>query len=372
MWRQGMSNSTSDRIRVILYWIVGAALSVVVMWRVCDVFCTTPFRLKLWREGLQRNTYPMGFRYQYRREGWGTSYYGKYGINGIRDVTSAADEKLIIWGDSYVEAFQVSDEDKLAQRLTAMLRQASHKDIVAVGIGNSGQMVADYYFQIPQYENVITDVSCHFILIVNADDILPDRSSALHAEFLSEPVLRFVPERQKPRKLTFEDSMELSTKVNRIFYTRMRQSVLGLWSGLRFGVGPVSEASGRGDPPGPDTGDLPEIFSFLLRSLKARTSHPITFVYCPYLPYINQGTVVCSDEQASTLEVFRETCARLGVGFIDMAPRFVDFYENTGRLPRGFHSSRPGGGHFNEDGHQLIAEAIFSYLTETEVAFLSD
>ena len=46
------------------------------------------------------------------------------------------------------------------------------------------------------------------------------------------------------------------------------------------------------------------------------------------------------------------------MGFIDLTPRFLAFHEETGQFPCGFANSQVSKGHWNADGHRLVAEAI--------------
>ena len=48
----------------------------------------------------------------FTEEGWGTTRYGPYGIPGNAGMPEEAD-KVMFWGDSFVEAHQVPDRDKM-------------------------------------------------------------------------------------------------------------------------------------------------------------------------------------------------------------------------------------------------------------------
>lgn len=51
-----------------------------------------------------------------------------------------------------------------------------------------------------------------------------------------------------------------------------------------------------------------------------------------------------------------------GITFLDLMPKFREYHRNTGTYLHGFGSSP--GGHWNENGHRLAAEKIFEFLLE--------
>ena len=111
-----------------------------------------------------------------RSEGWSTTSVGKYNINAVPDITKIKGPKIALWGDSYVEAWQVNDNEKMPQVITSLLNQ-QEIDLFCFGIGASGDSVADYYFDMPEYEQLAQTTAAHFIIITNFTDILPDQKS---------------------------------------------------------------------------------------------------------------------------------------------------------------------------------------------------
>ena len=57
----------------------------------------------------------------YKSEGFGTTYIGSSGVNAIVDIAKESRKKIAIWGDSYIQAYQVNDSDKIPQVVTAKL-----------------------------------------------------------------------------------------------------------------------------------------------------------------------------------------------------------------------------------------------------------
>ena len=115
---------------------------------------------------------------KFRSEGWATTYVGQHGVNAISDISKDGRIKICVWGDSYIEAFQVNDEEKLPQVLTSFLSENNYPNLMAFGVGMSGYSVADYYFNIPRYERVVPSIAMHLIILTDFDDTLPKRVHA--------------------------------------------------------------------------------------------------------------------------------------------------------------------------------------------------
>ena len=340
-------------------WILGALISVGLVWIISYFFVDTLNLRAAWEPAIHRWTYAAGTIHRHRSEGWGTSHIGKYDINGIPDITSLRVPVVVIWGDSHVEAWQVDDSAKAAQALTALF-DAREEAIVGVGIGRSGESVADYYFKIPQYEEICPKIAVHFVLLTDFDDVMPDHQKAFHAVFESRPTLRLVDDSSRPH---FMRAVGILRACNMDFAWYLLTSLKDVK--LRFALGPnrVSETNVVSDK-----GCEPKAaWSFLLSRIRKQTTAPIVFVYCPHIPVIRDGTVIYDDPDATLVRLFEQECLRNGVGFLDMTDRFRKYYRKTGRFPRGFANSRPSEGHFNEAGQYLIAEAIFAFVSERKL-----
>lgn len=105
-------------------------------------------------------------------------------------------------------------------------------------------------------------------------------------------------------------------------------------------------------------------WEFAIDSLLERTDTPVLFVYSPATPVLNKGRLHLKNPEADLAEEFGLLCQDRGIGFINMEDRFLDFHNKTGRFFKGFAKSRPWAGHYNADGHRLVAEAIHRWIKE--------
>jgi hypothetical protein len=103
---------------------------------------------------------------------------------------------------------------------------------------------------------------------------------------------------------------------------------------------------------------LRDAFSYL----KECYSGTIVFVYHPLTELQSDGSM--SLNRSKTIDVFSEICRESGIDFIDVGEEFVSYYNQYSKLPYGFLNTTLGGGHLNETGHRIIADAILDYLKE--------
>lgn len=101
------------RTKIIYTWCSGMGIAVGVLWIVTSI-CMDSRPEQIFDSSLGRVIFKPGSARQCRKEGWATTRYGRFGFPGIPDVTKLIGPKIMIWGDSHVEAQEVADADKMA------------------------------------------------------------------------------------------------------------------------------------------------------------------------------------------------------------------------------------------------------------------
>lgn len=300
--------------------------------------------------------YPEGSQLLWRSEGNGKSRFGAWGVSAVPDIRTVKKPKIILWGDSYVQASQVDDDKKMAQQLTRLLAQHGETNSLAVGVGVAGQSVADYLLKIPVYEKQMPPVAAHVVVIGQIEDLFPDQSSAHFAKFVSTPELHIIPARlRSPSRLkwlTYEWGSR--TYANGVLSV-VRNCADGL--DLQFKMGPIAPKTVHSDA-APSPGDMAAWFDFYVREFKSATDKPLILVYLPTLPRMEGNSWVFNDADDEAARSMERIFTQHGWTVIDMKERFEREFRQTGCLPRGFANTRPGSGHLNETGHRLIAEAL--------------
>jgi hypothetical protein len=338
-------------IRIVGIWIVGFILAFLFVNALSHQLKNSVF-IQRWIEelGYYRGT----GTYYHRSAGFARTDYGKFGISGIPDIQAIPGRKIVLFGDSYTEAHQVDDDEKVAQLLTGLF----DGKVTAVGFGYSNQNVVDYVYQIPRVEQLITGIEYYIIIIPSVFDLLPkEPSDFTYAQYLDEPSLRFLPSKKNP---------VLLASMRRFLRKYRLSSVWHILLNLKSSLDELKTKFTVSAPPQkPNTStNLTESYRFILRRLQDATDVPVMIAYIPEIPFLLQGGTIYEDKLAEEALILREVCEEIGYGFINLAPIFVEFNKRTRRFPRGFPNSNPFEGHLNREGHKLLADEIYRHLSE--------
>ncbi|MEJ2646883.1 MAG: hypothetical protein P8016_00585 [Sedimentisphaerales bacterium] len=344
-------------------WTFGCLFSFAFIWIISAIFCNSsePYS---YNEDTKSWVITPGSKIIWKTEGYGRSYFGKFGLGFIPDISEERRKVVMLWGDSFVEAFQVDDKYKMTQQLTKLLAK-DDQNLICASRAMGGDNIADYILNIPQYEKIIPSISRHIIVINGSADILPDQSNDTRGIFSAKNGYKLI------RSDTHFHSASVKSLINKYrlyFLLPILQSVTRDIS-LRFTPGHVYKKHFyTNDNQSNKQKELQsnEAWEFLTKAIKESTNKNVTIVYVPHVPRIENHRIAYNDPDWSVVGEFAEYCHSAGIDFINMHDIFVSNYMATGKFPKGFTNSLPGEGHLNIDGHRLIAEAIFKYLKEKE------
>lgn len=341
--------------------IAGIFLAFALLWLAGIWFCDSPFILIPHPE-LNSMGYPEGSRMLWRSEGNGESRFGVWGVPAISDIHKHPEPKIILWGDSYVQASQVDDDKKMAQQVTRLLTEKGRMNLLAVGAGVAGQSVADYLLKIPVYEKQMPPVAAHVVVIGQIEDLFSDNPSARFSRLVSKPDLHIVsaglrcPSHLK--YLVYQWGIRL--KANGVLsVARTRSDGIR----LRFSMGPVIKKNDKAEQTAASATDMGKWFRFYAAEFRRATDKPLILVYLPTVPRLDGNGWSFVDENEETSVQMERLFTANGWVVINMGDRFVREFQSTGRLPRGFSNSQPGTGHLNETGHRLVAETLAEHLS---------
>ena len=345
------------RYHFVLYVILSFAASIVFIWAVSYYCSDSPVNYQydaLLRKYVQQSNSLV----KYRSEGRGSTFIGKYGVNHFSDISKYPQQKICIWGNSYIEAFQVNDEEKIPQVLTTIFSEHNYSNLIAFSAGIAGQSVANQYFDIPQYEQAIPSIIAHVIIIASFDDILPKTrivGDPRAAMFLAQPY-RLEPTHWQPTNQNIK-----------YFYNRygiyFLQKPLRDINHIKISFSPhIKEKPPQQHLPVIAAETYREAWTYLLTKLRAQTSVPVVLVYCPQVPFIKDGKVNLKDPNGNFIKDFAGIAKLHNIQFIDVSDSFAESYLKNNSFPRGFSNSRPGSGHFNAMGHNIVAHTIFDFI----------
>lgn len=309
--------------------------------------------------GLQ--VYPEGSPIQYRTEGWATSYSDAHGMNHGGGKALASGHPVVIWGDSHVQALQVADNIKMNSVLTALCAE-SGRDCAGVGIGWFADAIADYYFKIKRYGELIDNTATHVILLGQILDIVPDTQEPCRDGFLKTGEGYTFHQEQCPPKKRYRKVASLLYDLH-LAWASSTLSLLRSASLEILAPIPTPFSQQAEQPPPPPI----EAWEFMLNAFTELTGSRLMFVYVPEIPRMTSQGLSLDDPNRNMVNAFQALCAARGIPFINMQKPFADLYMEEHRFPRGFSDTLPWKGHLNEAGHRLIAQALFQHLMERQL-----
>lgn len=369
------SKNMQIRIR---YWLFGGVAAMAFLWLVNFLFVDSivPWA---WDPVVHDYTIPPG-TYRMRSEGNGTTHIQDHGIIGnISEKTN----KIVIWGDSYVEALQVSDKHKMSAQLSGLLSSHGNEAWESVAVARSGRMVADYYFNIPNYEKILSNIRYHVIVVASVKDFLPDEGPSGYNRFISEPELAFVPAQPPQETEQKKRFLEIKTFLNhwqlQFIWNLYRDFFIddkghkAIVKELRFTLGETTKKQKATNiQTTPNEKQTEDVFAFAVGKLKEATEKPIIIVYCPLVPRISNGAIDYTDPNQAQADILEKACRAKGIKFVNMNRAFEGFFRKSNRFPRGFANTSPGDGHFNDAGHRLVANSIYDLIKAEDYAFYSN
>ncbi len=354
-------------INKIKHWIACFFCSILLAWLITFYFLDSivPW---VWDDQVRSYVNPPG-TYVWKSEGWGATTVGHHGVIGKYRLDV---KQLVFWGDSFVEALHVDDRDKMFSQFNLQWSKLDQPSLNSISVGRSGKAVADYYFNIPEYERLYPNVAVHVIVIGNFNDLLPNQDSGHDCQFVSDPTMRFVPvepPKQKVSKLTTRIKLllnRLNLQVAWVLYRDLfidYKSHSAVLKNLRFNLGPVEkEIESDASESKLGKNNYKEIARFHAAHFNKVTDKPVIFVYCPTVPVINDGDIQFVENRFRFVKEMALDFEDNGIGFVDLSLPFIQHFHKTKRLPRGFTNTIPGKGHLNKDGHYLVAKALVEYM----------
>lgn len=97
----------------------------------------------------------------------------------------------------------------------------------------------------------------------------------------------------------------------------------------------------------------------VLKKVSSMYDGEIIILYHPSL-FIKKGGIVLQKD--ATFNSFVKVCKKNNIKVINMGPKFEEEYKKYHKIPVGFANSSMGVGHFNKDGHKMVAEELYKYV----------
>lgn len=263
---------------------------------------------------------------------------------------------VVVLGDSFTEAAQVSDNEKYVSVAENILNEHG-VNIDLRNLGYSGRSLPDYVYIAPfikrTYSPAIVVVQLNLVDFVESFDKTKENYfvrnemsvELMHNETFSSNQLIL---RNIIRTTSLGSLVRYKFKsINLVPEQQLRLIAAGM---------PKSEASIS------ETKDFnPNDVEMLINALKdAYSDVELVILVIPGVPIIHDNAPLLDDERENSLV---EILNRLS-GLHMLYPRngFIELYTVHKKFPRGFINTLPGVGHLNSDGHFVIGVALADYL----------
>jgi lysophospholipase L1-like esterase len=290
------------------------------------------------------------------KEGYGRTLLNELGLRSpslTDEPLQENDHNVLVLGDSYTQAMQVSDEVAFPQHLNDLLGENAR----VINAGREGASPADY-IALEEYNKTIFQPDV-VIVQLNEADFTRDLLSKGQTFFYEET----------PQGYTLHENKSVVSS------NELAQRFANLQSILNFSVIRVAlervEALRTGKSPTTNKVQTTtqqidgELERFVVQELKKAYQNPI-LLYIPEMDYFSPDYA-----QPHATEQYLAKAARdLGVTFISLRSDFAALYRNRYRTAHGFSNTQPGMGHINPLGHEVAAERLAEVL-EPQIAKLS-
>ncbi len=341
-------------MKKIYLWFFKAIVSVVVSFCIISVFCffycNYPIRLSSQTNSTdyywQKND--LSIR---GTEGFA---YSKVDENGFVNTfaNNIAEIDILLMGSSHTEGFNVCEKQNYAYLLNELFKNSGY-DMCAYNIGISGHTTARCFNNL---ENAIKEFKPNDYVVVEATDLeipLSDLKSLDSGTF---------------EVLTSYDSGVIYTLQKSDFlrqvYSQMsnalKQNNTNADTDVKSELGEAANA----------IDDELEEYSLLLEKTIKKVSEiskkydcQLIINYIPGLDFDYEGNVLDLQMDVKD-ELFVSLCEKYDIKLVNMYSSFVDVYNDTYHLPRGFSNTSVGEGHTNKYGHSAIANEIYRCITE--------
>lgn len=284
-------------------------------------------------------------------EGGAVSHYGRLGLNPIvyseRNKTKPF---FLLHGDSYIEALQVSDEDKPDAVLTSELSERA----VCYGTGRSGYGFPSMLGRAMEYERVLGRPVAHIFFCASGirNDVFEDGGGEIEK----------IGSGYKKKIVGMSSAHTLYSKiVNRLhinFLVEAHKAIADVLSEYRK---PKMSAQSKTEA----KDDLERELEFIFKAMNSQLKAPAVIVYCPVVPRISHGCVVRENVESDDAAVLIRCAEGNGLKFVDLTGVLLDLYDEKRIVARGFPNlGGPGNGHLNVEGIKTVFQYVAKYLKE--------
>jgi len=267
-------------------------------------------------------------------EGYARFTTDDFGFNNDALPSSLPKHRLLVLGDSFVEATHVMRENNFVSLLNR------RGDTLAYNAGFAGADPRAFPVLARRFQQILAPDL--IVLCVNEDDLSALRSVNL-------------PHYQEPTGLKkllqplFANSA-LATHLN----WKYKTEIVEWWNGLGQEADLEIDEAG----PGPVLPSHLVNWSMVLKQVEQVNAHVLVF-FLPSLAYRSEGAVILPSPASDAMIGVAE---RLHIPVLQANEAFLRDYGESELPAFGFSNTKPGKGHLNDRGHRIVAEILTAYV----------
>jgi hypothetical protein len=295
-----------------------------------------------------KNENSAGVEIRNYREGLSQSHFALDDRRMTANPQIAGAPSVLIVGDSHVEAFQVWDRETMGSVLERRLR-AEGKQWNVVQYGWGGADGPDYVFAAPLLEKKFPSKT--IFLVMNAGDF---DSATTPTARLFERDGKVVAKAAGPNSV-----MGRTPSYGGFWARKMKESGLLYAAALRFNMEILPKLTEhRASAKESDSTKVSSenALDVIARGLKEAYGDKLRILYTP-----EQCYAVRAPPEPRESALLAE-CKNLGMDCRSLRDRMEHELFSNHALARGFSDTEPGIGHFNAQGHALVAAELYDWL----------
>ena len=278
-------------------------------------------------------------------EGYSHITFNRIGFNDD-DPDDAIERKVFVVGDSYTEAFQL---DKKLGYTSLLENKLTETDVIKLARDSFWPLhypiVSNRFYDDFTPELTILQLGSHTLSDLTAENI----SIAFHDNGDIEDYRVSVSQNDR-RKESFRVVINNSATAYYLMRKYKNQIVTSLSRLKNIFSGKSEKKKGSKKKKRIGEQEYTKRLEYILRQIKGR----VLVLYIPSPRVLHD-----SDTQNDRVRnVVKMASQNTGLDLLDMTDDFKSSYSLTGQFLNGFANSKPGEGHLNERGHQLVAEKL--------------
>ncbi|MGC1307192.1 MAG: SGNH/GDSL hydrolase family protein [Phormidesmis sp.] len=312
------------------------------------------------------------------REGFSRLRLNSLGMRAAEPQPKVAGEyRILLLGDSYTRADEVSDGLNFSDRLQALFDQSpqipNRPKVSVINAGKPGASPASYLYAANFHNQTFAPDST--VIQLTDHDFTMDMNNPI-SEFYAERTgddQSFVVRRNQ----AFGSSDPLAQAIAKhapAFQPLTQLSVLRVGGrNLHAMLSPAAKESAEATPIGTDAEAAAELAieaedaalaSWTVKALKQEFDN-VVLVFIPSMSYQDAGKTSSVPRNAALESALAAAAAEAGLPFLNMRTDFLAHYRTEGTSVRGFSNTVPGQGHLNPTGHRLVAQRLAAYYRQS-------